>query len=267
MQFLELPQTLDEWLPFVVPLVTLLIGLGYFLMPKTMLGSLGLEGTMKHPEGIGAGRSNFGGFMVGLAVTCILFQQPILNQALTISWAIAAFGKLVHLLFDGGLAQKPIINVGRFVLACVLAGYSYAQSGLPEYQMVTPENQTTLLPWIAAAITFLFGALSLLLPKGMLAFMRITHKGGVESANGEPRGILAGFYLGVSALLLMNPDVLAVPGMFVGFALGLGWVMTAFGRMISMLSDRGNTLFNWSAMIVELVLAGLPLVVIFNLVK
>jgi len=45
MPFLELPQTYEEWLPFVVPLVTLLIGLGYLLMPKMILRQLGLEGS------------------------------------------------------------------------------------------------------------------------------------------------------------------------------------------------------------------------------
>lgn len=271
MPFLELPQTPEEWLPFLVPLVTLLIGLGYLLMPKMVLGRLGLEGTIKHPEGIGAGRSNFGGFMVGLSLTCILFQQPILNQALTISWGVAALGKLIHMLLDGGLTQKPVVNLLRFLVAAGLGFYSYTQTGIPdglkEFQFVVPESQAAYLPWVSAAVALLMGVVSFLVPSGMLGFMRMRQKVGSDSAKGEPRGVLAGFYIGVSVLVLMNPDVTAVPGMFMGFALGLCWVMSAFGRMISMLSDRGNTLFNWFALILELLLAALPFVVILNLVK
>ncbi|PCI05995.1 MAG: hypothetical protein COB78_05350 [Hyphomicrobiales bacterium] len=271
MPLFELPQTFEEWLPFMVPLVTLLIGLGYLLMPKMVLGRLGLEGGLNHPEGIGAGRSNFGGFMVGLSIVCILFQQPVLNQALTLSWGIAALGKLVHLVLDGGLRQKPAINLARLAVAAALAGYSYTQTGIPdglkEFQFIIPESQTVFLPWVAAAITFLMGAVSFLVPSGMLVFMRMKTKVGSESAKGEPRGVLAGFYLGVSALLLMSPDVSAVPGLFMGFALGICWIMSAFGRMISMLSDRGNTLFNWFALILDLLLAALPFVVVLGLVK
>ncbi|MBL4893109.1 MAG: hypothetical protein JKX91_15065 [Rhizobiaceae bacterium] len=271
MPFFELPQSPEEWLPFLVPLVTLLIGLGYMFMPRLVLGRLGLDGGLNHPEGIGAGRSNFGGFMVGLSIVCVLFQQPILNQALTLSWGIAAAGKLVHLVLDGGLRQKPAINLVRFVVAAALAGYSYTQTGIPDglkdFQFIVPQSQMVFLPWVAAAITFLMGAVSFLVPSGMLVFMRMKTQDGIASAKGEPRGVLAGFYLGVSALLLMSPDVSAVPGLFMGFALGLCWVMSAFGRMISMLSDRGNTLFNWFALILELLLSALPFVVILGLVK
>ena len=36
-------------------------------------------------------------------------------------------------------------------------------------------------------------------------------------------------------------------------------VATAFGRLISILSDRGATLYNWIWIVLELVLAALPL--------
>ena len=42
-------------------------------------------------------------------------------------------------------------------------------------------------------------------------------------------------------------------------ALGFSWLFTAFGRIVSMLSDRGNTLYNWISLLIELALAGLPL--------
>jgi hypothetical protein len=49
-------------------------------------------------------------------------------------------------------------------------------------------------------------------------------------------------------------------------ALGFSWLFTAFGRVVSMLSDRGGTLFNWTSLLVELGLAALPLLYVFGLV-
>ena len=34
-------------------------------------------------------------------------------------------------------------------------------------------------------------------------------------------------------------------------ALGFSWLFTAFGRIVSMLSDRGNTLYNWISLVIE----------------
>ena len=47
-------------------------------------------------------------------------------------------------------------------------------------------------------------------------------------------------------------------------ALGFSWLFTAFGRMVSMMSDRGNTLYNWISLVLELVLAALPLAFAFG---
>ena len=63
---------------------------------------------------------------------------------------------------------------------------------------------------------------------------------------------MAGFYLGVGALL--HP---ARRSRFFYMALGFSWLFTAFGRIVSMMSDRGNTLYNWISTVLELVLAAL----------
>jgi predicted membrane channel-forming protein YqfA (hemolysin III family) len=69
---------------------------------------------------------------------------------------------------------------------------------------------------------------------------------------------MAGFYLGVGlcAILLAQP--------FIYLTLGVSWLFTAFGRIISMLSDRGGTAFNWVSLVVELALAALPLAFVFG---
>ena len=47
-------------------------------------------------------------------------------------------------------------------------------------------------------------------------------------------------------------------------ALGFSWLLTAFGRILSMMSDGANTPFNWASVVVELVLAALPLAFAFG---
>jgi hypothetical protein len=71
---------------------------------------------------------------------------------------------------------------------------------------------------------------------------------------------MAGFYLGlgVSALLLAQP--------LVYLALGASWGFTAFGRLVSMVVDRGFTSFNLASLLLEIILAGLPLLYVFGYV-
>jgi hypothetical protein len=63
---------------------------------------------------------------------------------------------------------------------------------------------------------------------------------------------MAGFYLGlgVTAIAFQQP--------FLYMALGFSWAFTAFGRLISILSDR-STLVNWILIIIEIALAGAAL--------
>jgi hypothetical protein len=64
---------------------------------------------------------------------------------------------------------------------------------------------------------------------------------------------MSGFYLGLGLCCIL----LAQPLLYM--ALGFSWLFTAFGRLVSILSDRGNTLYNWAFVIVDLALAALPL--------
>ena len=42
-------------------------------------------------------------------------------------------------------------------------------------------------------------------------------------------------------------------------ALGFSWLFTAFGRIVSMMSDRETGLYNWLWLVFDLVLSGLAL--------
>lgn len=114
--------------------------------------------------------------------------------------------------------------------------------------------------WTSAAITVLFGLMLFFAPRASLRILRLQTREDRPEAVGEARATMAGFYLGVglSCLLLAQP--------LIYMTLGLCWAFTAFGRVVSMLSDRGATLYNWIALALEVVLAALPLLFAFGFI-
>lgn len=115
--------------------------------------------------------------------------------------------------------------------------------------------------WMAfwsAAITVMFGLILLFAPRLSFRLMRLQTTPEHPEALSESRATMAGFYLGVgSCCILLDQPLLYL-------ALGVSWGFTAFGRIVSMMSDRGNTLFNWISVAIEALLAALPLIMVAN---
>ena len=124
-----------------------------------------------------------------------------------------------------------------------------------------PVSNGEWLAWASAAVTVAFGLLMFFAPRIALRVLRLKTTEAHPEAVAVSRATMAGFYLGVGlcALLLAQP--------FIYMTLGLCWLFTAFGRIVSMLSDRGNTLYNWVSVVLELGLAMLPLGFAFGLVQ
>jgi len=116
------------------------------------------------------------------------------------------------------------------------------------------------MAWGSAAVTVLFGLVLLFLPGLSLRLLRLRTTDNHPEALSEARSTMAGFYLGVGLCCIL----LAQPLLYL--VLGFSWLFTAFGRVVSMLSDRGNTAFNWVSVVIELVLAILPLLFAFGFV-
>jgi len=116
-----------------------------------------------------------------------------------------------------------------------------------------PTTQGEWLAWSSAAVTILFGLLLLFVPRLSLRILRLQTAPDHPEAVSEARGTMAGFYLGVGicAMLFAQP--------LIYLALGGGWAFTAFGRIISMMSDRGVTLYNLVSVVIEILLAAAPL--------
>ncbi|MCB1465074.1 MAG: hypothetical protein KDJ90_22255 [Nitratireductor sp.] len=248
---LVLPQTPEAWLAWSVPLATLVIGLAYFLTPASVLGHLGLQGS------VGEARSSFAGFLVGLSLAAILFDQPVLLQQLGLAWAFAAIGKLVHVGLDGA---RGLSVMTRLALAAAFAGLACALAGLPDAtRLAMPAAVPQMLIAGAGLLTALTGVLALVAPGLLAGVLNLVPEDG-EAATGELRGSHAGFHLAAGL------GVLVADGPFTELALGACWLLSAFGRMISMLSERDRLLFNWAMLVAEIAIGSAVLAVVFGMV-
>ena len=250
-----LPATLADWLSVMVALATLLIGLGFFLLPRTVLGRLGIAGAASHPEAIGEGRSSFAGFLIGLPASALLFGQPDIHAVIGLAWLLACIGKLANIAIDGARSRSALV---RLALAALLSGLAIQEYGIPQFSLTLPQLRGDWLIFAIAAITGLFGLICLLFPGASLSIMRLG--GNDRAASGEVRGGLAGFYLATGFAVLGGGSVLLT------LALGVCWIVTGFGRMIAMLFDGANNLFNWLSLVFELALGGLIIAVVFGIV-
>lgn len=128
-----------------------------------------------------------------------------------------------------------------------------------EFAFPWPMSQGEWLAWTSAALTVAFGMLLLLAPRLSFRLLRLQTTPEHPEAIASARATMAGFHLGLGLCCIL----LAQPLLYM--ALGFGWLFTAFGRIVSILSDRSNTLRNWLFLVVELALAFLPLGFAFGL--
>ena len=130
-----------------------------------------------------------------------------------------------------------------------------------EFAFPWPATQGEWGAWASALVTVAFGLILLFAPHLAFRLLRLKTRDDRPHAIAEARSTMAGFYLGlgICCVLLGNQP-------FLYMALGASWGFTAFGRIVSMMSDQGNTPYNWVSLAVEIVLAGLPLAFAFGLV-
>lgn len=122
-----------------------------------------------------------------------------------------------------------------------------------EFAFPWPMSQGEWLAWSSAAVTMVLGVLMLFAPRVTLRLLRLQTVPEHPEAVAGARATMSGFYIGVglAAILLAQP--------LIYLTLGICWAMTAFGRLVSVLSDNGNTIVNWLWLVVEIVLSGLAL--------
>lgn len=116
-----------------------------------------------------------------------------------------------------------------------------------------PMSQGEWLAWTSAVVTLAFGLALFFAPALCFRVLRLQPVPEKPAAIAEGRGRMAGFYLGLGLCCLL----LSQPLLYM--ALGFSWLFTAFGRILSMMSDGANTPYNWVFLVLELLLAALAL--------
>jgi hypothetical protein len=123
-----------------------------------------------------------------------------------------------------------------------------------------PASQGEWLGWGVAALTVLAGLFFLFAPRTALKLLRLQTVPAHPDALAGARATMAGFHLGLglSCILLAQP--------LLYMALGFSWAFTAFGRLVALLSDRDGRLLNIVLLVIEILLAALPLAFAFGFV-
>jgi len=116
-----------------------------------------------------------------------------------------------------------------------------------------PTTEGEWLAWSSALVTIVFGLILLFAPRLSLRILRLQTDPAHPEALSEVRGTMAGFYLGIGVVALLFAQPL------IYLTLGAGWAFTAFGRIISAMSDRGLTMYNLVSVLIEILLAAGPL--------
>jgi hypothetical protein len=123
-----------------------------------------------------------------------------------------------------------------------------------------PTSTGEWFAFASAIVTIGFGVLLLVMPRLSLKILRLKTFDDVPSAVSESRATMAGFYLGVGFCCIL----LAQPLLYL--ALGVSWIITACGRIVSMVLDGGNTKYNWISWPIEALLGILPTLYVFGII-
>jgi len=116
-----------------------------------------------------------------------------------------------------------------------------------------PTERGEQLAYCAAGFTALVGLFMMFAPGLTFRLFGLQPKDGRLGGLAEARSTMGGFYLGfgLAAILLAQPMVY--------LALGASFAVAAFGRILAMMSDRGGVVRNLILLVVQIVLAALPL--------
>jgi hypothetical protein len=258
------PQTPDQAFVMLVPFVTLIIGVLYFLFPRRILHFCGVEAVDGKPHAIGEGRSSYAGILIACGAGCLFLQEPLalqpgLNLMLAFAWLIAGFGIMIQGLVDDGLDFRVF---GRMLLSFILGSVALQTA---ELLAINPQMPRFGSDWVFATVAVLtagLGLISLFMPKIALKILKLKPQETFPYAIGEPRGVLAGFYLSLGMIYLLIPQA----QLFLGFVLAGAWLFTGIGRFISIFVDRGATLYNFAGVIFEVGIGCLLLALLFGVI-
>jgi hypothetical protein len=133
------------------------------------------------------------------------------------------------------------------------------RGGIARMEFYIPTETGEFLAFCAAVATGLFGLLALFAPGAALRLVALqTREGGRE-------GVAAirstgGFYAGIAIVALL------VAQSWVYMAIGGGFALAAFGRILSLMSDGSFSVRNLTILFVQVLLAAASLAYVFGFI-
>lgn len=129
-----------------------------------------------------------------------------------------------------------------------------------DFAIPWPFSHGEWLAWTSAVVTIVIGLIAMFAPRLHLRALRLGNIGEQPETLAESRAQLGGFYIGIGIAAIMFAQPL------VYMALGFGWAMAFFGRLIAMMFNRRPTLCNFGHLAASFLLAGLPLAYTFGFI-
>jgi hypothetical protein len=225
------------------------------LFPSAVGHFLGLESKETRPGGIGEVRAS-GGFLLGLALATLMFDQPVLYTALGIALALAAFGRIISLMSDRAATLLNFLLLAVQAVLAVATLYYLFDVFTPDMQFEMPEELNAKLTFYTYAGFALIGAILMFAPRiaCRVSGLQPIADSGVTSVRSA-----GGFMVG-SALTGM---AVANPMMDLGF--GAALAIGIIGRIIALALNRGNYAFAITALVVQGIGAALVISYVFGM--
>ncbi|MBP1858402.1 AGROH133_08824 family phage infection protein [Rhizobium herbae] len=127
-------------------------------------------------------------------------------------------------------------------------------------ELYIPTETGEFLAFCSAIAACFLGLFFFFAPRIAFRVLGLDIREGRQGGYAEARSAMGGLPLGLgiaATLLIDKPYFLA---------LGAAFALAAFGRILSMLSDSGNTVVNWLYLAVQIVLSALPLAYVFGFI-
>lgn len=103
------PATPGEWITALTAMLTIFVGLALLILPKTVMRLAGRQQEIANEYAVSILRGHMAGFCLGLGVSVLLLQQPLLNLALGVSWGFSAFGQMYSMLVERKVSVNNFI--------------------------------------------------------------------------------------------------------------------------------------------------------------
>lgn len=237
----EFPSAPGAQAAFVAAAIAIVLGLILLIFPGSIGRFLGLQSRATRPGAIGELRAA-GGFLMGLALATLMFDQPVLYTALGIALAVAAFGRILSLMSDH---PAKFLNFLLLLAQIVLAGaslYYFFDVFTPGMQFAIPEEGNARLIFYIYAGTAVIGAIMMFAPR---IACRIVGLEGITDTRYTSMRSAGGLAIGAAAVAMAAPQ----PMMDFGF--GAALAVGAVGRVIALALNRSNYVYAVIALIVE----------------